>query len=85
MIAACEERIQAWRTLQELAGLVTPFTKAVEAKLKQEINEAHQAELAAQKAEYEARIENLQAEMEAEIAARLKGQLMTLAGYSLPN
>ncbi|HEW97179.1 MAG: pyruvate ferredoxin oxidoreductase [Candidatus Parabeggiatoa sp. nov. 3] len=85
MIAACEERIQAWRTLQELAGLVTPFTKAVEAKLKQEINEAHQAELATQKQEYEARIENLRAEMEAEIAARVKGQLMALAGYSLPN
>jgi pyruvate-ferredoxin/flavodoxin oxidoreductase len=85
MIAACEERIQAWRTLQELAGLVTPFTKAVESKLKQEISEAHQAELAAQKQEYEARIENLRAEMEAEIADRVKRQLMTLAGYSLPN
>ncbi|MEK8021917.1 MAG: 4Fe-4S binding protein [Candidatus Parabeggiatoa sp.] len=85
LMAACEERIEAWRTLQELAGLVTPFTKAVEAQLKQEISEAHQAELAAQKAEYEARIENLRAEMEAEIADRVKGQLMTLAGYSLPN
>jgi pyruvate-ferredoxin/flavodoxin oxidoreductase len=85
MISASEERIQAWRTLQELAGLVTPFTKTIEAQLKQEISEAHQAELAAQKAEYEARIENLEADMEAEIAARVKGQLMALAGYSLPN
>ena len=82
LITATEERLQAWRTLQELAGLVTPFTADVEARLKQEIADAHQAELAAVKQEYEARIDKLRAEMETEMAARVKESFMNLAGYN---
>jgi len=81
LVAACEERSHAWRTLQELAGIVTPFTAAVETKVKGQLADAHQAELAALKQDYEARMENLRAEMEVEMAARVKGQLMNLAGY----
>jgi pyruvate-ferredoxin/flavodoxin oxidoreductase len=81
LVAACEERSRAWRTLQELAGIVTPFTAAVETKVKGQLADAHQAELAALKQDYETRMENLRTEMEAEMAARVKGQLMNLAGY----
>lgn len=81
LVAASEECLQTWRTLQELAGLVTPFTTEVEAKLKQELTDGHQAELAALKQEYEARIENMRAEMETEMATHVKNQLMGLAGY----
>jgi len=85
LVAASEECLQTWRTLQELAGLVTPFTTEVEAKLKQELTDGHQAELAALKQEYEARIENIienmRAEMETEMATHVKNQLMGLAGY----
>jgi pyruvate-ferredoxin/flavodoxin oxidoreductase len=72
----------SWHILQELAGVVTPFTKNVEAKLKQEIAEKHEAELAAIKQDYETKIENLQAEMELEMAERVKNKLMNLAGYN---
>lgn len=82
LVVACEERLDAWRTLQELAGLVTPFTQDVEAKLKQQMADAHQADLANLKQEYEARIENLRAEMEAEFNARVQNRLMNLAGYA---
>jgi pyruvate-ferredoxin/flavodoxin oxidoreductase len=82
LLAVCEERLEAWRTLQELAGIVTPFTADVEAKLKEQLQEEHQAELAALKEDYEARLEKQRAEMEADIAARIKGQLMGLAGYN---
>ena len=34
LVAVCEDRLDAWRTLQELAGLVTPFSGDVEAKLR---------------------------------------------------
>lgn len=71
-----------WKILQELAGIVTPFTAKVEAKLKQEIAAEHQAELDALKQEYETRIEKLQAEMEIEMAERVKNRLMNLAGYN---
>lgn len=81
LLAACEERLHAWRTLQELAGLVTPFTKEVEAQLKEQLIGNHQAELVTLKQQYETQLENLRAETEAEIAARVKAQLMALAGY----
>ncbi|MCK5522869.1 MAG: 4Fe-4S binding protein [Thiomargarita sp.] len=83
LVAACEERFQAWRVLQELAGVVTPFTADVENKLKAQLTEAHQAELAALKQEYEVRIEKTRAEMETEMATRVKEQLMGLAGYNV--
>lgn len=82
LVAVCEERLQAWRTLQELAGLVTPFTAQVEAKLKQQLADAHEADLVALKQENEERLENLRTEMEAEMAARVQGRLMSLAGYN---
>ena len=81
LIAVCDERQQSWRTLQELAGLVTPFTADVKRKLQEDMVEAHQSELAALKQEYDVRLENQRAEMETEMATRVKGQLMELAGY----
>jgi pyruvate-ferredoxin/flavodoxin oxidoreductase len=72
-----KERLHGWRTLQELAGRVTPFTHQVETMARQAIAQAHQAELEALKREYEARIDDL----EAEIAVRLQRRLMNLAGY----
>jgi pyruvate-ferredoxin/flavodoxin oxidoreductase len=82
LVTACEERLHAWRTLQELAGLVTPFTATVEAKLRAELKEAHQAELEAMKNDYEARLENQRAEIEAEITGRVQSRLLALAGYN---
>jgi pyruvate-ferredoxin/flavodoxin oxidoreductase len=76
------ETTTQWQILQELAGIVTPFTAKVEAKIKQELAETHQTELAAMKQEYETRIEKLKAEMELQMAERIKGKLMNLAGYN---
>jgi hypothetical protein len=38
-----------WQTLQELAGIITPFTAQVEEKIRAEVAAEHQAELDAQK------------------------------------
>ena len=75
------EHAHAWRTLQELAGLVTPFTERVEKEAEQKIAEAHQAELDALREEYEEKIRRLQEGMGAEMHQKVKGQLMSLAGY----
>ncbi len=80
-LAICKERMQIWRTLQELAGLVTPFTEDVETRLTQKIADQHQAELDNLKQEYEAKIQKLQTEMEAGMATRVKNNLLSLAGY----
>ncbi|MBE9562893.1 MAG: pyruvate ferredoxin oxidoreductase, partial [Proteobacteria bacterium] len=81
-LTICKERMQIWRTLQELAGLVTPFTADLETRLTQQVADKHQTELDSLKQEYEAKIKNLRTEMEAEMTARVKSNLMDLAGYS---
>ncbi len=81
MVGMCEKQLDAWRTLQELAGLITPFTTDVEAKLKGEMHDTHEAELAALKLDYENQLNNQRAEFEKEMATRVKGQLLDLAGY----
>ncbi|MCK5877225.1 MAG: 4Fe-4S binding protein, partial [Candidatus Marithrix sp.] len=80
-LTICKERQQVWRTLQELAGLVTPFTADLEARLTQQIADKHKMELDELKQEYESKISKLRAEMEVEMAAKVKNNLMNLAGY----
>ncbi len=75
------ERAQAWRTLQELAGVVTPFTARVAQEAKEQLAATHQAELEALRQEYEAKIRAIEEGHQAAMHARVKSQLMSLAGY----
>jgi pyruvate-ferredoxin/flavodoxin oxidoreductase len=77
----CARRAEAWRTLQELAGLVTPFTERVRAEAEAAVAAERKAELAAQKADYERRIAELRAELEQEYRIEIRDRLMALAGY----
>lgn len=76
-----ERRGHVWRTLQELAGLDTPFTKRVEEEVQALVAEAHKQELDATKQDYEQRISNLQQQQKVEAANQVRAQLMKLAGY----
>ncbi len=80
-----ERRLNDWRVLQELAGLVTPFTERVRKEIEAEVAEAHAAELASLKAEYEGRIASLRDEYRAEVAKQIKERLVALAGGQLVN
>ncbi len=71
----------AWRTLQELAGLVTPFTTQVEAEAQQNLAAAHQAELDALRHEYEEKLRALETGMQGEMHDQITRRLMELAGY----
>ena len=76
------ERLDAWRTLQELAGVVTPFTSEVRTAAERDLALSHQTELATLRAEYEAKLASLrQAELE-QATDRLGARLLELAGYS---
>ncbi|OQX32176.1 MAG: hypothetical protein B0D96_08150 [Candidatus Sedimenticola endophacoides] len=77
-IGQCQAR---WRTLQELAGLVTPFTEQVNREAEQRVAAEHQAALDTLRAEYEARLAELQARQQDEMAERIRGRLLSLAGY----
>jgi pyruvate-ferredoxin/flavodoxin oxidoreductase len=76
-----EERIQIWRSLQELAGVVTPFTAKVEQEIRETVAGEHQAEIDAQKQASEERIHELQKSVKMEIAAKIRGRLLELATH----
>lgn len=82
MLRVCAERRQAWRTLQELGGLVTPFTARVKQLAAEETAVAHQAELAALRAEYEQRLDDLKAGMLETTRQEMRERMLTLAGYT---
>ncbi len=82
MIADAEHRLRLWRTLQELAGVVTPFTEQVRHKAEQYVRETHQKELASLQQEHEAKLADLKAQFDAEATQCITQQLMAIAGYT---
>ncbi|MCW8826167.1 MAG: 4Fe-4S binding protein, partial [Gammaproteobacteria bacterium] len=84
MVAVADQCTDRWRTLQELAGVVTPFTEEVRAKAEADISEQHLAELNQLQQKYEQQIAEIQQNFKAETAQKLRESLMTIAGYN-PN
>jgi pyruvate-ferredoxin/flavodoxin oxidoreductase len=68
-----------WRTLQELAGVVTPFTERVEAEIREAVAAEHKAQLDAQKKAAEDEIRAIREQTQAEIAAQIRSRLLALA------
>jgi len=68
-----------WQTLQELAGIVTPFTERLEQKIRAELADEHQAALDAQKQASAAEILEIQEKTQAEIASNIRSRLLQLA------
>jgi pyruvate-ferredoxin/flavodoxin oxidoreductase len=68
-----------WQTLQELAGVVTPFTAHVEEKIRAEVAAEHQAELDAQRKASDEQIREIQEKTQAEIAKNIRSRLLDLA------
>ena len=79
LIQVTEDRLANWTTLQELAGIVTPFTARVREEAAAQVGDTHASELAALKAEYEAKLAESRAEERAAQAARLRDRLVQLA------
>ena len=84
LVRVCDERRAMWRLLQELAGVETPFTARVRAEAEAQVAAAHQAALAAQAADYEARLSGLQAQLQQDTRQALRERLLDLSGYSAP-
>ncbi len=76
-----ESRLRLWRTLQELAGVVTPFTQKVRDQAEHAVIEAHSAELERLQNEHAAAVADVQAGGRRATAQRLTDRLMSLAGY----
>jgi pyruvate-ferredoxin/flavodoxin oxidoreductase len=81
LIQVCRERRDAWRLLQELGGLVTPFTERVRREAEEQVAAERRAELQAQAADYERKLADLRAELQQELRGDIRERLMTMAGY----
>jgi len=79
--SAFGELEQVWNTLQELSGVVTPFTDAVRSRAEAEVQQAHEAALADMKTELDDRLETSEREQVSVQADRLRRRLLQLAGY----
>jgi pyruvate-ferredoxin/flavodoxin oxidoreductase len=82
MLQICEQRRTSWQVLQEIAGLVTPFTERVEQAARDQVAADREAELAALRREYESRIAALEGEMLEKTREAMRRRMMRLAGYS---
>jgi pyruvate-ferredoxin/flavodoxin oxidoreductase len=71
--------LETWRTLQELSGIVTPFTERLEEEIRAAVAAEHRAELDEQKRASQAELTALREKTEAEIASKIKSRLMGLA------
>lgn len=81
LVRVTEESQQTWRMLQELAGLVTPFTDRVRQEAEARVAENHEAELAAQAKDYEQRLRDLRSTLQEENRSEVRERLLRLAGY----
>ena len=79
MLAMTEQCLATWQTLQEIAGIVTPFTARLEQDIRAEVAAEHAAELASLKQESDARVAAVQEQVEAEVASKIRSRLMDLA------
>jgi len=79
MANMADQCLQSWRTLQELAGIVTPFTERLEQDIRAELAAEHQAELDAQKQVSDAQLLEVQRKIEVEIASKIRSRLLELA------
>ena len=82
LIAFATDRLRLWRTLQELSGLVTPFTQRVREDAERTVAGDRAAEIAKLTREHEAALASLRAEFEADAVGRVRDGLMRLAGYA---
>jgi pyruvate-ferredoxin/flavodoxin oxidoreductase len=79
-LAAAAGQCQAsWQTLQELAGIVTPFTERLEQEIRAEVAAEHQADIEAQKKAAAAEIREIKERTQAEIASTIRSRLLQLA------
>ena len=79
MLRAADDALRSWRTLQELAGVVTPFTRKLEAAIRAAVAEEHQAELDEQKQAAAAELQEIRHKTQTEISGRLRSRLLELA------
>ena len=84
LVAEVEDRRDNWTTLQELAGLVTPFTRQVRETVESDLASSHRSDLASQAQSYEAQLAESREQARQAQVEQLQRRLLELAGYAGP-
>ncbi len=79
LVDTADQCLANWQTLQEVAGIVTPFTERLEQAIRAELADEHQATLDAQQQASAAEIRELKEKTQAEIASNIRSRLLQLA------
>lgn len=74
----------SWRVLQELAGVVTPFTAKIREQAEREARAHAEVEIAAVRAAAAGEVAAAREHVRAELSTRVRDRLVTLAGYGRP-
>jgi pyruvate-ferredoxin/flavodoxin oxidoreductase len=82
--AAVRRHLEHWTTLQELAGVVTPFTAEVREQVEQELRDAQRAEIESLKSRHAVELTELRRSETAAQATRLRERLLQMAGFRKP-
>jgi hypothetical protein len=78
---AAAERGAVWKALRELTGGTSPFTAKLREQLNAEQREEREAELAALRSDYEARLAEARSGTDREAVERLTAELLALSGF----
>lgn len=81
LLARMDQLAQLWRTLQELAGLKTPFTAQVEARIRAEVATKHQQALQQLQDHCDAQLTDLRLTLLNENREQVRESLLRIAGY----
>ncbi len=76
---ASERQGTLWQTLQEMAGLVTPFTQHVQEAAEAQVAESHRAEIQALEAKHAGEMAAVRDATQAELTTRLRDRLVELS------
>ena len=78
LINATKAAQDNWQVLEELSGIVTPFTSLVEEQVKEKVQTEHEAEIATIKADYEKQLSELSDNVRSDMAGTVRAQLVRL-------
>ncbi len=81
LAAVAEERQRTWRTLQELAGVVTPFIARVREQAEAELQARHEQEQVQLREQHQRELTAQAARLEQELVVHVREGLLSLAGY----
>jgi pyruvate-ferredoxin/flavodoxin oxidoreductase len=77
--------LEQWQMLQELAGVVTPFTAQVEQQAESRVATRHQAELEALQQAHQQELQRVREQLESEVSERITARLVALTESYQPS